>query len=272
MKLPRNRRSYVVPWHDVHDGPTFPPPGLLRLLLRKGATEVVTLEYNADLQHHGCEARYTATGAPLIFHRQHRHTRVINYLAPVCGGVSHFRSRPPYCALTRDIPAHWGGVGGGGGGGGSRSTGYLSPWWYSHHELSTFEIEKRLGNNGLPPGIQQLLRSRNDSEVTDGCHPECGPNAMPRCVDAVTFSRPLASSWPVTLLLSISAASIGGLSLLHAGVPPHSNVRPSGLGSSCDGGKSALALSLQRRFCRLPPTGAAVWFHTHNLCARTYSA
>jgi hypothetical protein len=54
-------------------------------------------------------------------------------------------------------------------------------------------------------------------------------------------------------------------------VPPHSNVRPSGLGSSCDGEKSALALSLQRRFCRLPPTGAAVWFHTHNLCARTYS-
>ena len=94
-------------------------------------------------------------------------------------------------------------------GGGSRSTGYLSPWWYSHHELSTFEIEKRLGNNGLPPGIQQLSRSRNDSEVTDGCHPECGPNAMPRCVDAVTFSRPLASSWPVTLLLSISAASMG---------------------------------------------------------------
>jgi hypothetical protein len=46
----------------------------------------------------------------------------------------------------------------------------------------------------------------------------------------------------------------GGLSLLHAGVLPRSNVRPSGLGSSCDGEKSALALSLQRRFCRLPPT------------------
>ena len=55
----------------------------LRLLLRKGQQKVVTLEYNADLQHPGCEARYTATGAPLIFHRQHRHTRVINYLAPV---------------------------------------------------------------------------------------------------------------------------------------------------------------------------------------------
>ena len=51
-----------------------------------------------------------------------------------------------------------------------------------------------------------------------------------------------------------SAASIGGFSLLHAGVPPHSNVRPSGLGSSCDGERSALALSLQRRFCRLPST------------------
>ena len=54
-----------------------------------------------------------------------------------------------------------------------------------------------------------------------------------------------------------SAASMGD-SLLHAGVPQHSNVRPSGLGYSCtmvcDGEKSALALSLQRCFCRLPLT------------------
>ena len=42
-----------------------------------------------------------ATGAPLIFHRQHRHTRVINYLAPVwrCLPLSLASCRPQPCAV-----------------------------------------------------------------------------------------------------------------------------------------------------------------------------
>ena len=38
-------------------------------------------------------------------------TRESSTISRQSGGVSHFRSRPPYRALTRDIPAHWGGEG-----------------------------------------------------------------------------------------------------------------------------------------------------------------
>ena len=57
-----------------------------------------------------------------------------------------------------------------------------------------------------------------------------------------------------------SAASIGGLSLLHAGVPPHSNVRPSGLGSSCGGENPRLLFRCSGAFAgslrRVRPCGS----------------
>ena len=65
---------------------------------------------------------------------------------------------------------------------------------------------------------------------------------------AVPYFGTLTSGFfPLLRLCFLFCGCDGGLSLLHAGVP-----LAFGLGSSCGGEKSMLALSLQRRFCWLP--------------------
>ena len=136
---------------------------------------------------------------------------------------------------------------------------------------TTFEIEKRLGNNGwIPPEKQQLLRSRNDSEMAGGYHPKCGPNAMPCCVNADDFfttSGVELACYPYPI--SICGFDRGTLSAACWRAPTF----------QCAAfGPWVLMWWREIRACsfaaaallQAPFDGWVVWFCTPDLCARTY--
>ena len=137
---------------------------------------------------------------------------------------------------------------------------------------TTFEIEKRLGNNGwIPPEKQQLLRSRNDSEIAGV---DATRNAGRMLCRAAWTQLLFHGRWRRAGLLPFFYLYLrlrwGTFSAACCGVPPH--IPMCGLRAlgphvmerirACSFAAAALL--------QAPFDGWVVWFCTPDLCARTY--